>query len=121
VKRENLNVNVELFKAVDHWATKESDRRKTTPTSDGKTRILGKEMLEEIRFLLMFQRECASDSYFFLFWHEVGDMIKYHNNVLSTPLPYKLTLWKGYTSIRRCSRFKMFCRAQNWRRVVGLH
>jgi len=116
VKKENLNVKeVKLFKAVDRWITKESERQGITPESDGKRRILGEEIVKEIRFPLMSQREFASvvfDSYILSF-QEVGDMIKHYANVLSTPLPYKpQTPRKAYTPIRRCSRFKKFCRAQ---------
>ena len=85
VKKENLNVKeVKLFKAVDRWITKESERQGITPESDGKRRILGEEIVKEIRFPLMSQREFASvvfDSYILSF-QEVGDMIKHYANVL---------------------------------------
>jgi len=62
----------------------------------------------------MSQSEFASDVFdsYILSFQEVGDMIKHYANVLSTPLPYKQTPRKAYTPIRRCSRFKKFCRAQ---------
>jgi len=85
--------------------------KKQTSKSDGKRRILREEIVKAIRCPLMSQKEFASDSYILSF-QEVGDMIKHHTHVLSTPLPYKLTLRKAYTPILRCSRFKKFCRAQ---------
>ena len=58
VKREKLNVKeVELFKAVDRWATKESERQGITPYGDAKRRILGEEIVKAIRFPLMSQTE----------------------------------------------------------------
>ena len=51
VKREKLNVKeVELFKAVDRWATKESERQGKTLDSDAKRRILGETIMKSIRF-----------------------------------------------------------------------
>ena len=51
VKREKLNVKeVELFKAVDRWATKESERQGITPDGESKRRILGEEIVKAIRF-----------------------------------------------------------------------
>ena len=90
VKKERLKVTeVELFKAVDRWATKESERQGKKPEGDVKRRILGEEIVKEIRFPLTSQKEFASvvlDSHILSF-QEVGDMIKHYNNVLSTPLP----------------------------------
>jgi len=111
VKRERLNVTeVELFKAVDRWATNESERQGITPEGDVKRRILGEEIVKEIRFPLMSQKEFASvvfDSYI-LSYQEFGDMMKYYNDVLFSPLPYKQTPRIASTLIRRCSRFKKF-------------
>ena len=107
VKRERLNVTeVELFKAVDRWATKESERQGKKPEGDVKRRILGEEIVKELRFPMMSQKEFVSvvfDSHILSF-QEFGDMMKHYNNVLSTPLPYKQIPRSGY--IRRCSRFK---------------
>jgi len=88
VKRERLTVKeLDLFKAVDRWAAKESERQGKTPEGDVKRRILGEEILKEIRFPLISQQEFASvvcDSYILSF-QEVVDMVKHYNNVSSTP------------------------------------
>ena len=109
VKRERLNVTeVELFKAVDRWATKESERQGITPEGDVKRRILGEDIVKEIRFPLMSQKEFASvvfDSYILSF-QEFGDMMKHYSNVLFSSLPYKQTPRRASTPIRRCCRFK---------------
>ena len=61
VKRERLNVKeVELFKAVDHWATKEVERQRLIPDGVVKRRILGEEIVKAIRFPVMSQKEFAS-------------------------------------------------------------
>ena len=50
VKREGLNVKeVELFKAVDRWATEQSKRQGMTPNGESKRRILGEEIVKAIR------------------------------------------------------------------------
>ena len=107
VKRERLHVTeVELFKAVDRWATKESERQGKKPEGDVKRRILGEEIVREIRFPVISQKEFVSvvfDSQILSF-QEFGDMMKHYNNVLSTPLQYKQIPRSGY--IRRCCRFK---------------
>ena len=91
VKRENLRVKeVELFKAVDRWATKESERQGIAPDGQGKRRILGEEIVKAIRFPLMSQKEFASsviDSEI-LTLKEVGGMMKYFNDVSTSPLPF---------------------------------
>ena len=61
VKRERLNAReVDLFKAVDRWATKESERQRVTPDGVVKRRILGEEIVKAIRFPVMSQKEFAS-------------------------------------------------------------
>ena len=113
VKRERLYVKeVKLFKGVDRWATKESERQGITLECDGKRRILGEETVKEIRFPLMSQKKFAIvvfDSCI-LSCQEVGEMVKHCNYVLSTPLPNKQTPRKATAPIRRCSRFKKFRR-----------
>ena len=51
---------VELFKAVDRWATKENERQGITPDGESKRRILGEEIVKAIRFPLMSHKEFAS-------------------------------------------------------------
>ena len=61
VKRERLNVKeVDLFKAVDRWATKEVERQRLSPAGKVKRRILGEEIVKAIRFPVMSPKEFAS-------------------------------------------------------------
>ena len=104
VKREILKVKeVDLFKAVDRWATKELEGREKTGRKI-KRKILGEEIVKAIRFSLISQKEFASvvlDSDI-LSETEICDMIKYYNDVdLKSPLAFV----HSPRTLRRCCRF----------------
>ena len=107
VKKERLNVmEVELFKAVDRWATKESERKGITPEGDGKRKILGEEIVKSIRFPLMSLKEFASvviDSHI-LTSSETEDLMKYFGDVLTSSLPFMQAKRIGCAGYR-CQRF----------------
>ena len=111
VKREGLNVKeVELFKAVDRWATEESKRQEITPNGDSKRRVLGEEIVKAIRFPLMSQQEFASvviDSRI-LSLDEVGDMMKHFSDVSTTSLSFVQTPRMDASIIHGCQRFSFF-------------
>ncbi|XP_078352294.1 BTB/POZ domain-containing protein 6-B-like [Oculina patagonica] len=118
VKRERLNVKeVELFKAVDRWATKEIERQGITPGGKTKRRILGEEIVKAIRFPLMSQKVFVSvvfDCYILTF-KEISDMMKYYSDVLSSSLPIISSLSSlpfveapRTALVYRCSRFAKF-------------
>ena len=111
VKREKLKVKeVELFKAVDRWATKEGERQGVTPDGDTKRRILGEEIVKAIRFPLMSQKEFASvvvDTDI-LTLKEVGGMIKHFSDVSSACLPFIQASRIQSPIIHRCQRFGTF-------------
>ena len=113
VKREGLNVKeVELFKAVDRWATEQSKRQGITPDGGSKRRILGEGIVKEIRFPLMSQQEFASvviDSRI-LTLDEVGDIIKHFSDVSTTSFPFIQAprISKDTSIIHRCQRFQAF-------------
>ena len=117
VKREVLNVKeVELFKAVDHWATKECERQGITPEGEAKRRILGEDIVKAIRFPLMSQKEFSSvvfDSHI-LTMQEVGVMMKHYSGVLTSHLPFMQTsrgkLSEDKLDHFRCYRFAKFLR-----------
>ena len=108
VKREVLKVTeVELFKAVNRWATKECERQGMTSDGRTKRRILGEEIVKGIRFPLIPQKDFASvvfDSRI-LNYEEFGNMTKYYNGLINTPLPFL----KASRIVHRCCRFKRFC------------
>ena len=120
VKREKLNVNeVDLFKAVDRWAEKKIEKQGIASDGNAKRRIIGEEILKEIRFPLMSLKEFASfviDSNI-LNMQEVGDMIKHYSKVLTSPFPYLQSPRTG--AFRRVRRFKE-CFAHDWGYVGNL-
>ena len=91
VKSEKLNVKeVELFKAVNRWAEKKIENQGIASDGNAKREIIGEEILKEIRFPLMSQKEFVSfvvDSNI-LNMQEVVNMIKHYSKVLTSPLPY---------------------------------
>ena len=91
VKKEVLNVTeAELFKAVDHWATKECERQGLTVNGESKRRILGEEIIRAIRFPLMSLKEFESvalDSNI-LTIDEVRDIMNHFKGALKLPLPF---------------------------------
>ena len=92
VKRERLNVKeVDLFKAVDRWASKEVERQGLTPDGEVKRRVLGEEIVKEIRFPVMSYNEFASVvlDCDILTKRELGAMIKHYGDAsLKCPLPF---------------------------------
>ena len=106
VETERLFVNVvELFKAVNCWGIKEIERQGLTPGGDIKRQILGEEIVKAIRFPLMSQKEFASvvPDCNILTMKEVGDMMKYYSDVLTTPLPFRQAPRVGPS--QQCFRF----------------
>ena len=110
VKREVLKVTeVELFKAVNRWATKECERQGMTSDGETKRRVLGEDIVKGIRFPLIPQKDFASvvfDSRI-LNYEELGNMIKYYNGISTTPLPF-LQASRIDSTIHRCFRFETF-------------
>ena len=110
VKREVLNVKeVELFKAVDRWATEESKRQGITPDGESKRRILGEVIVKAIRFPLMSHQEFASaviDAEL-LTVKEVGSMMKHYSGVLTRSLPFVQAPRKKSSNIHGCQRFRV--------------
>ena len=92
VKRERLNAKeVDLFKAVDRWATKEVERQGLTADGVVKRKILGEEIVKAIRFPVMSQKEFASVvvDCDILTKKEIGFMMKHYGGVgLESCLPF---------------------------------
>ena len=107
VKRERLNVKeVDLFKAVDRWATKEMERQGLTPDGEGKRRVLGEEIVNAIRFPVMSYNQFASVvlDCDILTKRELGVMIKHYGDAsLKCPLPFIHSPRSG-SIVHRCYR-----------------
>ena len=107
MKRERLNVKeVNLFKAVDRWASKEVERQGLTPDGEVKRKILGEEIVKSVRFPLMSQKEFASVVFDLdiLTKKETGLMFKHYSDVhVKSPFPFMASprIWPFH----RCYRF----------------
>ena len=91
VKRDTLNIEeVELFKAVDSWATKKCKEEGLTADGNVKRKLLGENIVKVIRFPAMKQQEFVGvvlDTKI-LTPDEVFDVVKYLNLVLSSPVGF---------------------------------
>ena len=109
VERDALNIaEVELFKGVTKWATKELEKRGIRAEGQEKRRILGERIVKAIRFPVMKQEEFVSvvlDSKI-LTLDEVTDIIKCFNSVQCCRVGFPVTKRCGPSSdVVRCSRF----------------
>ena len=109
VIRDTLMIEeIELFKAVDLWATKECERQGLEADGKTKRRILGEEIIKDIRFPTMKQEDFASvvlDSEI-LREKEIVDIIKHLNSVSKSKLGFPETKRSRCSGdIQRCCRF----------------
>ena len=110
VVRDTLTIEeIELFKAVDLWATKECERQGLAADGAIKRRILGEEVIKVIRFPTMKQKDFASvalDSNL-LSREEIVNIIKYFNSVSTSPVGFPETKRSVNSdkNILRCCRF----------------
>ncbi|XP_068672291.1 BTB/POZ domain-containing protein 2-like [Montipora foliosa] len=112
VNRKRLDIKeVELFKAVDRWAKHKCEEQGLAADGQTKRRIIGEEILKEIRFPVMSEKEFVSfviDSNI-LNIQEFGDMMKHYNQVLRSPLPFAQS--PRLSSKKRFQRFTKFVEA----------
>ena len=100
---------IEMFKAVELWATKECERQGEAVNGAAKRRILGEEIINEIRFPGMKQEDFASavlDSDL-LTKEEIVRIVKYFNSVCTSAVGFpetKRCIFSGH-NILRCCRF----------------
>ena len=119
VERDSLNVReVELFKAVDCWATKECKKQGLAVEGSVKRRILGERIVKAIRFPLMKEKEFADVvlDCDVLTKKELCDMMKYFNSVLNHV---------GFSEVKRCgsrqrlNRFGSKCKGWHYGSAFG--
>ena len=106
VKRDTLNIEeVELFKAVDLWATKKCKEEGLAADGSVKRKLLGESIVKAIRFPVMKQQDFAVvvlDTKI-LTPDEVFDVVKYFNSVLSSPIRFPV---KKRLHTFACCRFE---------------
>ena len=106
VKRDSLTIReVELFKAVDLWATKECERQGLTPNGDVKRRILGDMIVKQIRFPVMEEKEFTGVvlGSGILTQQEVVNLVEHFNSSLKSPVGFRGD--KRVGALRSCFRF----------------
>ncbi|CAH3110138.1 unnamed protein product [Pocillopora meandrina] len=103
--RDNLSVDeIDLFKAVDLWATKECERQGIEAHGDTKRRILGEQIVKAIRFPTMKEADFAGavlDSDI-LTKHEIISIFKYFNSITKSVEGFSKA--KRFGDIKRCCR-----------------
>ncbi|XP_068751657.1 BTB/POZ domain-containing protein 6-like [Montipora capricornis] len=107
VERDTLKIEeVELFKAVDQWASKECEKQGLKTDGAVKRGILGEGIVKAIRFPVMKQKQFAAavlDSNL-LMPNEIYDLMKYFNSVeLTSPLAFPVV--ERFGNVCHCFRF----------------
>ena len=113
VVRDTLTIEeIELFKAVDLWATKECERQGLAADGAIKRRILGEQIIKGTRFPTMKLEDFSSvvlDSDI-LTKEEIVSMFKCFGSVSSSPVGFPGTQRPGFKfdgDIQRCCRFSL--------------
>ena len=108
VERDTLRISeVELFKAIMRWATKESEKQGLFADGQVKRRILGEKIVKGIRFPVMTLEEFASvvlDSKVFTL-DEVSDIVKYLSSVKGAQVGFPVSKRGAGSGQERCFRF----------------
>ena len=104
--RDTLSIQeVNLFQAVDLWATKECEKQDLAANGEQKRRILGEQIIKAIRFPVMKQEEFAAvvlDANI-LTREEIIIFFKFFTSTLTSPVGFPDTRRSGI--IHRCGRF----------------
>ena len=108
VERDTLGISeVELFKVVMQWATKESEKQGLVADGHVERRILGEKIVKGIHFPVMTQKEFASvvlDSKI-LTLDEVTDIVKYLSSVKGAQVGFPVSKRGACSGLERCFRF----------------
>ena len=106
IVRDTLRIReVDLFQAVDLWATKECEKQGLAADGKVKRRILGAQIIKAIRFPVMKQEEFAAvvlDANI-LTREEIIIFFKFFNSAMTSPVGFPETRRFGITN--RCFRF----------------
>ena len=112
VIRDSLTIEeIDLFEAVDLWATKECERQGLVVDGALKRRVLGETFVKALRFPVMKQKDFAGvvlDSKI-LTPDEIVTIIKSLNSVLTTPTGFPETRRPGFkVNTHRCCTYDFF-------------
>ena len=110
VERDTLNIQeIELFKAVNLWATKRCEEQGLSTDGSEKRRILGERIVKGIRFPIMKEHEFADVvlDCKILTPDEAFRVFKFFNSVLSSPVGFPEEDRTGLRELfQRCCRFR---------------
>ena len=107
VERDTLNIEeVELFKAVNLWATKKCEEQGLSADGGENRRILGERIVKGIRFPVMKPEQFAASvlDTNLLTPDEAYVIVKYLHSVLDTPVGFPE---KERSCVQRCRRFSL--------------
>ena len=119
VKRATLTISeVELFRAVDLWATEECKRQAVLASGNVKRRILGEQIVKNIHFPVMEEKDFTStviDSNI-LSETEVRELVRNFNGTSSTSagFPDKGRVGFSWSSSRFTRFFSCNCKPEDW-------
>jgi len=108
VARDTLNIQeIELFKAVNLWATKRCEEQGLSTDGSEKRRILGERIVKGIRFPVMTQYEFAAVvlDCKILTPDEAFSVVKYLHSVPDTQVVFPEAIRTGSELFERCCRF----------------
>ena len=109
VSRDTLTIEeIDLFKAVDQWATKECEKQGLAVNGELKRRTLGEQIFKAIRFPLMKQEEFASvvvNKDMFT-KGELVEFFQFFSSPLDTPVGFSKTRRSLAVYSFRCARFQ---------------
>ena len=110
VSRDTLTIEeVDLFKAVDQWATKECEKQGLEVNGEQKRWILGETIIKAIRFPVMKGKDFATvvlDAKI-LSPDEITTFFKFFNSALATPVGFPETRRSAVPAhCHRCGRFE---------------
>ena len=98
VVRDSLSIEeVDLFRAVDLWATKQCENNGSTASGELKRRILGERIFKAIRFPVMTQREFAAVvvEKRILTPDELIRLVQFFSSTLTSPVGFLETMRSG--------------------------
>ncbi|XP_068697137.1 BTB/POZ domain-containing protein 6-like [Montipora foliosa] len=119
ISRDTLTVTeIDLFKAVHLWATKQCKKQCLEANGEAKRRILGEAVVKKIRFPLMKEQEFAAVVLHakILTPDEVINLFKFFNSALvATRVGFPETKRSGLSPVfHTCDRFNKVERRQGW-------
>ncbi|XP_068699201.1 BTB/POZ domain-containing protein 6-B-like [Montipora foliosa] len=119
ISRDTLTLTeIDLFKAVHLWATKQCKKQGLKANGEAKRGILGEAVVKKIRFPLMKEQEFVTvvlDKKI-LTQDEVINLVKFFNSALgATPVGFPETKRSGlYPMFRTCDRFNDVIKRPDW-------